>query len=48
VEANESEPDRWSAFHQTPGTELSIVSPLEWGGRKYNHVIELFRKIIGE
>jgi len=31
-----------------PGTELSIVSPLEWGGKKYNHVIELFRKIIGE
>ncbi|MBI4522999.1 MAG: extracellular solute-binding protein [Deltaproteobacteria bacterium] len=29
-----------------PGTELHVVSPLEWG-LKYNHVRELFRKIAG-
>jgi iron(III) transport system substrate-binding protein len=31
-----------------PGTELRVVSPLEWGGGKYNYVSELFRKIIGD
>ena len=31
-----------------PATELRVVSPLEWGGRKYNYVSELFRKIIGD
>ncbi|HEX9445213.1 MAG TPA: extracellular solute-binding protein [Candidatus Binatia bacterium] len=30
-----------------PGTELHVVSPLEWGGGKYNYVSELFRKIVG-
>ena len=29
-----------------PGTELSMVSPLEWGA-KYNQLRELFRKIAG-
>ena len=29
-----------------PGTELHVVSPLDWGV-KYNHVRELFRKIAG-
>jgi hypothetical protein len=31
-----------------PGTELRVVSPLEWDGGKYNYVSELFRKIIGD
>ena len=31
-----------------PGTELNVVSPLEWGGAKYNYVSALFRKIIGD
>jgi iron(III) transport system substrate-binding protein len=30
-----------------PGTELRVVSPLEWGA-KYNHVRELFKKIVGD
>lgn len=34
---------RWAT---EPGTELSIVSPLEWSGDRYNYVSELFRKII--
>jgi len=29
-----------------PGTELHIISPLEWGV-KYNQLRELFRKIAG-
>jgi iron(III) transport system substrate-binding protein len=31
-----------------PDFELRVVSPLEWGGGKYNYVSELFRKIIGD
>jgi iron(III) transport system substrate-binding protein len=31
-----------------PGTELHVVSPMEWGGAKYNYVSALFRKIIGD
>jgi iron(III) transport system substrate-binding protein len=31
-----------------PGTELHVVSPMEWGGAKYNYVSTLFRKIIGD
>jgi len=31
-----------------PGTALHVVSPLEWGGARYNNVSALFRKIIGE
>ena len=30
-----------------PGTELRVVSALDWGG-KYNHVSELFRRIAGD
>ena len=29
-----------------PGTEVHVVSPLEWGA-KYNYVRELFKKIVG-
>ncbi len=30
-----------------PGTDIHVVSPLEWG-RKYHYVVELFRKTIGQ
>jgi iron(III) transport system substrate-binding protein len=29
-----------------PGTEIHVVSPLKWG-RRYNEVVELFRKVTG-